>query len=107
MAERIENISLNCKLDECKARCCNIITLLLKENRTETEENDIQLILAHQGTHYYNKENIEYIEIESKCKFLTENNMCSIYDRRFDLCRRYECEKLKEEGSNVYSKSIK
>jgi len=84
-----------CK-DVCKAYCCNVITVMLKNNRTLQEENEVQLILAHEGTSFGEKNGVQYIEIKSRCKFLTNDNACSIYDKRFDTCRKYECEKLKE-----------
>lgn len=88
---------LNICKDICKAYCCNVLTLMLKNNRTPEEENEVQLILAHNGTHFKEKDGVQYIEIESRCKFLTMDNECSIYDKRFNTCRKYECEKLKKE----------
>ena len=94
--EKITDKNFDICKNECKAYCCNTITAILKNNRTLEEENDVQLMLAHNGTHFKEKDGVQYIEIESKCKFLTIDNACSIYDKRFDLCRKYECEKLKE-----------
>jgi len=93
--DKIDNFDI-CK-NECKAYCCNTITVVLKNNRTPEEENEVQLILAHNGTHFKEKDGVQYIEIESKCKFLTNDNACSIYEKRFNTCRKYECEKLKKE----------
>ena len=92
-----QNVKRNldfCK-NECKAYCCNIITVVLKNNRTPEEENEVQLILAHEGTKLGEKDGVQYIEVKTKCKFLTNDNECSIYEQRFNTCRRYECEKLK------------
>ncbi len=91
-----ENKNFDFCKNECRAYCCNIITVILKNNRTPQEENEVQLILAHAGTQLGEKDGVQYIEIETKCKFLTNDNACSIYDKRFDTCRKYECEKLKE-----------
>jgi len=90
-----ENKKFDICKNECKAYCCNFITVTLKNNRTPQEENEVQLILAHEGTNFGEKDGVQYIEIKSRCKFLTEKNECSIYDKRFDTCRRYECGKLK------------
>jgi len=97
--KELKNVNKNfdfCK-NECKAYCCNIITTLLKNNRTPQEENEVQLILAHEGTQLGEKDGVQYIEIKTRCKFLTQDNECLIYEKRFDTCRRYECEKLKKE----------
>lgn len=81
----------------CKAQCCNVISVVLKNDRTPEEENDVQLILAHNGTQLKENNGTQYIEIETKCKFLTSDNECSIYDTRFDTCRKYGCDKLNKE----------
>lgn len=92
-------------LSECEARCCKVITLLLKKNRTPEEEDDTQLVLAHEGTVLKEEEGVQYIEIDSRCKYLTKDNECSIYDKRFNLCKRYKCEKIGGENDQVKNKT--
>ena len=91
-------------LNKCDASCCKVITLLLKKSRNSNEENDVQLILSHEGTHLHKENGAEYIEIDTKCRFLTPENKCSIYEKRFNLCRRYECEKMKSKDGKEMKK---
>lgn len=77
--------------NKCGARCCKIILLTLKQVRTQQEQDEIHCILAHEGIHMIKEGDQEFLMLESRCKHLRDNNTCRIYDKRYDLCKKFDC----------------
>ena len=83
---------------ECKScgKCCSYVTVEIKEPKNKEECDEIIWWLNHNKVCVYVPNKGEWLlEFQSKCKFLSEDNMCNCYEIRPDICRKYsphECE---------------
>lgn len=75
---------------ECGARCCRYITVLIKAPRRKADYDEISWFLAHEDISVYVESRRWYLEVRNKCKYLTDDNLCSIYENRPDVCRQYD-----------------
>lgn len=83
--------------------CCTVIPIdrhLIEKNRDK-----FQRIVKEEIITKMNPNMILICTIDSKCVFLTEDNLCSIYDERPQICRDYglsggpmECPKVAPSG---------
>lgn len=76
------------KCDNC-SKCCENIYLPFIASPDEKEwleYHDIEVIENSVG---------EFIKINNKCSKLVDGR-CSIYEKRPDICRKYECKNNKD-----------
>lgn len=79
----------------CGAKCCNYFALPLDEPEDKKDFDDIRWFLLHEGVSVFVEDGDWYILIERRCKALTTDNLCEVYDSRPRICRKYkdeECE---------------
>ena len=73
--------------NDCKrcGKCCSNLYLM-----------DCVDISIHTRTFMFNK----------RCKFLTNNNLCSIYDRKPSMCNNWECEVFYNKRKSLYCDNL-
>jgi len=74
----------------CGAKCCRYITVEIEKPRKKVDVDEIRWFLAHENIEVFIDEGQWYLQVYNRCKHLTRNNRCRIYDRRFDVCRDYD-----------------
>lgn len=80
---------------ECQARCCRYITIQVDAPRLKADFDEIVWWLAHEDVSVYFFGRRWHVEIQTRCKHLTKDNLCDAYEDRPSVCRDYnadECE---------------
>jgi Fe-S-cluster containining protein len=86
---------LDCCQRLCRGRCCRYITIQIPAPRLKADFDEISWFLAHDDISVYFNARRWHVEFRSRCKHLTEQNLCAIYETRPVVCRGYdadECE---------------
>ncbi len=86
-----EKLRKRCQ-DRCKARCCRYITISLPAPRQKADFDEISWFLAHENISVYVEGRRWHVEVRNRCKYLTRQNRCRIYNNRPDVCREYDIE---------------
>jgi Fe-S-cluster containining protein len=77
----------------CVAHCCRYVAIEIDRPRRRWQYDQIYWMLLHENVAVFRDHDGKWFaELASRCRALTSDNLCSIYDRRPDLCRRYEVE---------------
>jgi Fe-S-cluster containining protein len=74
---------------ECNARCCRYLTVYLPAPRQKADFDELSWFLAHENTSVYVEGRRWHLEVRTPCRYLNENNLCTIYEHRPDVCREY------------------
>ncbi len=75
--------------DKCTGLCCRYFSLPIETPEDEQDYEDIKWYLFHEGITVFVEDGDWYISIKSKCKYLTDDYRCTIYDKRPKICRTY------------------
>jgi Fe-S-cluster containining protein len=82
--------------DDCPALCCHDLSIEIKRPRTRHEIDDLKWRLNYDTVGIYLRNRRWHMVVKGRCQFLDEANLCTIYDRRYDICRDHTppyCEK--------------
>ena len=74
---------------ECAGLCCRYLALPIETPADKDDYDDIRWYLAHEGISVFVEEKDWYIQIASRCKHLSRDNLCGIYEERPKICRKY------------------
>ena len=83
------------KCIECSAKCCRNLAMMILKPRSQTDIQEVKWYLHFDTVNVFIRNHRWYVLVEGNCIYLDENNMCTIYDRRPDRCRRHpasDCE---------------
>ena len=89
---------------ECNAGCCRYVNLRIDPPRHKIDQEEIRWFLCHEGVKVSFEEGHWWLQVETKCKQLTDDNLCAIYDRRPDVCGDYSmesCDHIGEAGDEL------
>ena len=79
----------------CPAICCRYFALQIDTPVSRQDFENIRWYLAHENVRAYVEKRKWYLEVMNKCRFLTGNGKCSIYENRPLICKEHdssECE---------------
>lgn len=74
---------------ECGAQCCKFISISLGEFPEELDSNPERYFNLHENIRVVETRYGKEIVIYSPCRALREDNTCSIYADRPDMCRNF------------------
>jgi len=74
---------------KCAGLCCRYLALPIDTPKTKGDFDDIRWYLAHKGISVFVEKRDWYINIANRCKYLTRENTCDIYEHRPRICRGY------------------
>ncbi len=75
---------------KCGAKCCKDISLEIDQPEDFEDFENLKWFLAHKKvTIYIDNEDDWLVEFETDCKFLDKENKCTIYDKRYKVCREH------------------
>jgi len=77
---------------ECGARCCRYITVILPAPRSKWDLDEWGWFLAHEGISIYFAGRRWRMEMRLRCRYLNHRNACTIYGQRPEVCRFYSQE---------------
>lgn len=86
---------------QCGARCCRYFALEIDIPDDEEEYEKIRWYLAHEDTWVFIDDEKWYLLINNKCRYLNDENLCTIYEKRPTVCRTHtqdDCER----GGDVF-----
>ena len=92
---------------ECGARCCKYLALEIDEPDCSEEYEKIRWYLAHENTWVFTDDGAWYLMTLNRCSFLGEDNLCTIYDRRPQICRDHDHSNCERDGSVFYDELFK
>jgi Fe-S-cluster containining protein len=76
--------------DKCTAVCCRYFALPIDTPKDKGDYDDIRWFLCHKDITVFVEKGDWYINIENKCKHLSQkDNRCRIYKKRPRICRYY------------------
>ena len=78
--------------EHCAAACCRYLALPLDKPTSARDYDDIRWYLLHECVCVFVEDGDWYIQYQTTCKKLGEDNLCTIYDTRPKICREYEAE---------------
>ena len=89
---------INKCLEECNAICCNDLAVQIYKPVTKTEKEDLRWHLFFEGVKVFIKHRKWHLLVHSRCRYLSGENLCTIYDRRPDRCREHKHPHCELEG---------
>ena len=75
--------------DKCAALCCRYFALPIETPETREDYDDIRWYLCHKDITVFVEDGDWYININNRCRNLTKDNRCRIYNKRPRICRNY------------------
>jgi Fe-S-cluster containining protein len=83
-----DEVRRRCQHD-CKARCCRYLTIQIPAPRLKRDFDELSWFLAHENVSVYIECRRWHVEVQNRCKHLTQDNLCDDYENRPDVCRTY------------------
>jgi Fe-S-cluster containining protein len=80
---------------ECPALCCKNLSMRIGKPANRSEVEDLKWQLHFDTVSVYIRNNRWYQLVEGRCMYLSDDDRCTIYPQRPDMCRRHnppECE---------------
>jgi len=87
----------------CGARCCRYITVEIKKPRARVDVEEVRWFLAHKNVCVYIDADDESwnVQFHTDCRHLDADNGCTIYPRRYDICREHDPEDCEASGAEA------
>lgn len=76
--------------EHCTAACCRYLALPLDKPTSVRDYDDIRWYVMHEGISVFVEEGDWYVQIQTKCKNLRDDNLCGVYETRPRICREYK-----------------
>lgn len=76
--------------EHCAAACCRYLSLPLDIPRSMRDYDDIRWYLMHEGITIFVEDGDWFCQIQTRCRNLGENNLCTVYETRPEICSDYE-----------------
>jgi uncharacterized protein len=88
---------------ECQGKCCSYFALPIDEPEDVGDFDDIRWYLLHENVSVFVEDDDWYVQIDNRCKALSDEALCEIYEDRPRICRKYkdeECEFAVPDGEH-------
>jgi Fe-S-cluster containining protein len=87
-AEPPAGVAVHPNCARCMAQCCQFVSQEIDAPTTAKEIDVTRWYLMHPGVRIYvNEESEWFLQFESTCRFLGDDNLCTIYETRPQICR--------------------
>ncbi|MFQ5600757.1 MAG: YkgJ family cysteine cluster protein [Candidatus Krumholzibacteriia bacterium] len=101
-----EGVEVHYNCARCMAICCQSVSTEIDPPTTPRDYDNLRWYLMHPGVRVYVDEySCWFVQYESPCRYLGEDNLCQIYDSRPQICHDLqptECEFARGPGDRVY-----
>lgn len=81
----------------CPALCCHTLATCIEKPKDEGDIDFYKWHLFYDTVSLAVRSHRWYLVVKGRCIYLDKNNLCTIYDRRPDICRRHnppDCERF-------------
>ena len=90
----------------CGAKCCRYVTVEMAKPRAHIDVEELRWFLAHENVRVYIDADDESwnVQFHTPCRHLDGANRCTIYSRRYDICRDHDnkdCETSEAEPTDT------
>jgi Fe-S-cluster containining protein len=86
----------------CSAKCCCYFALPIETPETWKDFEYIRWYLLHQQATVFVEDDCWYLLVYNRCKYLRDDNLCSHYETRPQICRDYTTRNCEYEDEWVY-----
>ncbi len=86
----------------CNARCCRYIALPFDRPENYEEFDFVRWFLSHRGMSLFLDGEIYYLLAQTPCRYLDQENRCTVYSRRPQICRDYSSQSCEYGEENPY-----
>jgi Fe-S-cluster containining protein len=78
----------------CGAKCCRYVVVELDKPTDRIDREEIRWLLAHENVLVYidGDDGTWNVQFTTPCTHLDADHRCTVYDRRFDICRDHDAE---------------
>ena len=76
--------------EQCQAQCCRYITVQIPAPRRKCDLDELSWFLAHEQVTVYVDSRRWHLELRARCKYLTADCLCAVYENRPQVCRDHE-----------------
>lgn len=73
----------------CPALCCKNLVMCINKPRTKSEVEDLEWQVRFDSVNIYIHHQRWHLLIEGKCMYLSEDDLCTIYEQRPKKCRNH------------------
>ena len=97
MGKTGKRVVMNRQCDNCPALCCKDLIIPTDKPRTSEQIDEVKWHIQYDTVRVFIRSHRWYYIVHGRCQYLTEDNLCSIYERRPHRCRRLnppECERF-------------
>lgn len=88
--------------DYCGAKCCRYFALPIDKPTDWEDFEFIRWFLLHERASVFTEDGEWYLLVHNKCKVLGDDNRCTAYETRPQICRDYTTDKCEYEDEWVY-----
>lgn len=85
-------------LSECKAICCNDLAVQIYKPVTKSEKEDLRWHLFFDAVKVFIRNRKWHLLIHSKCRYLSGEHRCTIYNKRPQRCIQHNHPHCELEG---------
>lgn len=79
--------------DGCGAKCCRYVAIEIDTPETKEDFENIKWYVCHKNINvYFDCDDVWHIEFLTPCEFIGDDNLCTIYEKRPQICRDYSVE---------------
>ena len=75
--------------EKCTGLCCRYFALPIETPEDRDDYDDIRWYLCHKDVTVFVENGEWYLNVKNKCRNLTKDNRCKIYNKRPRICRGY------------------
>jgi len=84
-----QNTALD-QCSDCPALCCHDLSVTILKPTTNKEIEDLMWHLNYDTVAVYIRNRRWHLLIKGRCQYLDAKDLCTIYDERFDTCRKHK-----------------
>lgn len=104
----IDGLHIHSKCATClPAKCCTYFAIQIDGPRSKEDFEDYLWFIAHEGVSMYVDAGKWYLQVETRCRMLGRNNLCTIYDARPKICADYTPEDCDRDDPPQYEREFK
>ncbi|MCD6163434.1 MAG: YkgJ family cysteine cluster protein [candidate division Zixibacteria bacterium] len=86
------------KCVHCSGKCCRYTLVDLPTPRSRLDFDNYAWYLAHENLAIYKDGKQWYLAINTKCRYLNDDNKCDVYEKRFQACRDHTDDNCEYDG---------
>lgn len=95
---------LNTLCDYCSGKCCRYFAMEIDEPVDWEDFDRLRWFVLHEYSTLFTEDDHWFLLIQTRCRKLDENNRCTDYENRPNVCREYTTAHCEYEDHWVYDR---